>query len=392
MRFVLAVALCILTFGPAEAGDTKPAKLPFKVVLVVDPRIPSVSTTVVEEALRIAANWIEVWYQKRIRFAIDRTESIDSYITGSFRRLPVPESWKQYSYSLDGTDTVDRFILQQTSVLRQQSIPELKSYVPDAVKPLITTPEDAAKNLLHFYDAKFRLWKSLRTPAGVPYFDTSLPQKHSYWYWERIFESFTPEQVKDHLLITNVPLLDDALADAPPHSLLRGGLLNGMAEEECPQAIISTFPTFTDIPAISDLRDTSVFSANDRVLALAHIIAHEFGTHVVQGYKDVYDHDACLAVPASGLNYVAMLKRLKSGAPCKLDHPKFNRQTNMADRYESLARRYLDIKDYKSARDDAQIALDIDPSRTILKLMVKDLDSKLKSKTKTKSKPKSKAK
>jgi hypothetical protein len=144
--------------------------------------------------------------------------------------------------------------------------------------------------------------------------------------------------------------LDDALSDAPPHSLLRGGLLNGMAEEESPQAIISTFPILTDVSSLSDLRDTTEFSPKDRVLALAHIIAHEFGAHVIQGYRDVYDHDACLAVPTSGLAYVSTLRRLLAGPPCKREHPLIDRRTCLVDRHESMAHRFIEIKDYAAAK------------------------------------------
>lgn len=375
MRFAIVCLFCLCAPVASLAADTAP-KQSFRVVLVVDPRLPQAPRSVVDEALKIASNWIEYWYKKRVRFSITRTENIDSYMASHFQKLPVPGKWLRYPYALDGSDTVARFVTLQTSALQGQSIPVLKSYVPDSVKALITTPEDAAKNLLNLYDQKLRIWRGLRTPNRVAYFDAAFPRKHSYWYWERLFESVQPDQVADHLIVTNVMLLDDALSDAPPHSLLRGGLLNGMAEEESIQAVVSTFPILTDVPAVSDLRDTAGFSSKDRVLALAHIIAHEFGAHVIQGYKDVYDHQACLAVPTSGLAYTSTLNRLFSGSPCALKHPMIDRKTNLTNRYESMAHRYLEIKDYVAARDMVEKAIRLEPKRPLLNLMLRQLKSK----------------
>ncbi|OGH55797.1 MAG: hypothetical protein A3G34_00040 [Candidatus Lindowbacteria bacterium RIFCSPLOWO2_12_FULL_62_27] len=347
-------------------------------MLVVDPRLPSAPKAVVSEALQTASKWIETWYRKRVRFRIDRTESVDSYLAEPLRKLPVLNEWRRFSYSLDGTDTVMRFLSQQSDVLRALPIDALRSYVPASIRSRITTPEQAALNLLLIYDEKYRLWKSLRTPAGMPFFDTALPMKHSYWHWERVFETVWPDSVTDHLIVTNVMLLDDALSDAPPHSLLRGGLLNGFSEEECPQAIVSTFPIFTDFPAISDLRDSGEFTKKDRLLALSHIIAHEFGAHVVEGLRDVYDHEACLAVPTSGLAYQTTIRRLFQGKPCRRGHPKINRAVNLANRYENLARRYLEIKEYGKAKAAVERAIAIDPKRPLVKLMLRQIEKKLK--------------
>ncbi len=381
MRIALMLIFGLLPGSLGFAAEPKavPAQPPVRVVLAVDPRLPSVPQPVIEEALRIASNWIEVWYQKRVHFKIDRTVPVNSYQSSYFKKLPILEQWKKYPYALDGSDTVARFLLQQTEVLRTQSMPVLKSYVPDSLKSRITSPEDAAKNLLEVYDQKVKLWKSLRTSKGIPFFDTSYPQKHSYWYWERAMQSVWPDKVTDYLIITNVMLLDDSISDAPPHSLLRGGLLNGMALEESPQTLVSTFAIFTDIPAVSDLRDTTELSAKDRVLALAHIIAHEFGTHVLQGYKDVYDHTACLAVPTSGLAYSSTLQRLlHQGSPCKLAHPLLDRRKTLTDRYENLAHRYLAVKNYSKAREAVARALALEPTRPLLKLMLRQLDAKKK--------------
>lgn len=378
-RVVLGLIFGWILASPVFASDTKMPTPSVRVVLAVDPRLPSVPQPVIEEALRIASNWIEVWYQKRVHFKITRTVPVHSYQASYFKKLPILEPWKKYPYALDGTDTVSRFIPQQTEILRSQSIPALRAYVPESLKSRITSPEEAAKNLLDVYDQKIRLWKSLRTTKGVPFFDTAYPEQHSYWYWERALQSVWPAKVTDHLIITNVMLLDDSISDAPPHSLLRGGLLNGMALEESPQAIVSTFAIFTDLPAVSDLRDTAELSAKERVLALAHIIAHEFGTHVVQGYKDVYDHTACLAVPTSGLAYSSTLQKLlHQGNPCRLTHPLLDRRKTLTDRYENLAHRYLAVKNYSKARDAVARAIELEPNRPLLKLMLRQLDAKKK--------------
>lgn len=370
---------CVAQTAPAKAAskasDTKVSK-PFRVVLANDPRLPAVTKETVKEALKIASNWIEVWYRKRIRFEIVQNVDVDSYMAAYFKRLPIPRDWMRYPYGLDGSDSFMRFFRSQADILRKQSLPVLQSYVPESVRPLITTPEDAAYNILALYDAKLRVWKSLRTPAGVPFFDTSFPIRHSYWYWQEAFESVWPDSVTDHLIVTNVMLLDDALGDAPPHSLLRGGVLNGMAEEECPQAVVTTFPILTDIPAVSDLRDTSEFTPKDRVLALAHIIGHEFGAHVIQGYSDVYDHRACLAVPTSGLSYTKTIRNLFDGEPCKLDHPMLDRRARLADRYDAIGRRYLEVKDYASARRAYRRALELDPNRPLIKRILNQLEQK----------------
>lgn len=379
MRKVLVILLGLaIPFG-AHAADTKAAapKKAFRVVIAVDPRLPVMPRAVVDESLQIASKWIEIWYKKRVRFEVVRTENVNFYMTETFRKLPLPEKWLRFPYALDGTDTTARFVSLQKSVLQGESLPALRSYVPSSIRPKITSVDAAAVNLLNIYDEKLKIWKSLRTPAGVAYFDTTYPRKHSFWYWERLFESHWPDQVRDHLVITNVMLLDDSLSDAPPHSLIRGGLLNGMSEEECPQAIVSTFPILTDVPALSDLRDTAEFSSKDRVLALAHIIAHEFGTHIIQGYKDVYDHDACLAVPTSGLAYTSTLRRLFKGPPCAKVHPFFDRRKKLTDRYENLAHRYLEVKDYALAKKAVEEAIALEPNRPLLKLMLRQLSQKI---------------
>ncbi len=384
--FFLAMGILIALAGNSSA-DTRPVPAstpprdtrvlkPFRVVIANDPRLPSVSKETIRQALDIATNWIEVWYRKRIRFEIDRTVAVDSYLAGYFNRLPIPAQWNEYPYALDGTDTVLRFYRSQSEIIRDQSLDALRAYVPPAVRPLITTYEEAAYNMLMLYDAKVRLWKKIRTPGGVPFFNTSFPIQHSYWHWDRAFESVWPDSVTDNLIVTNVLLIDDSLSDAPPHSLIRGGLLNGFADEECAQAVVSTFPVFTDIPAVSELRDTSELTPQARVLALAHIIAHEVGTHVIQGYKDIYDHRACLAVPTSGLAYAQTLTRLFDGKPCALDHPKLDRRGFLADRYDNLAHRYIEIKNYALAKEALRRVIQLDPKRPLVKTLLRQIEKK----------------
>jgi len=372
--WILGFVVCVSHFAEAASADTHPASSQaVRVVLASDARLPRVSDTVIKEALDIAANWIEVWYKKRIRFQIVGDTPIDDYHRSHFVRTPIPDKWRPYAYALDGTDTVLRFLPQQANVLKSQSLAALKEYVPVSLRTLVTTPDEAARNFLLLYDRQLSVWKSLRTAGGAAYFDTRYPQKHSYWHWERAFESILPDQVTDHLIITNVMILDDALNDAPPHSLIRGGILNGMAEEESPQAVVSTFPIFTDVPALDHLRDTDRPSPKERLLALAHIIGHEFGAHVIQGYRDVYDHAACLSVPTSGLAYASTLRRLFSGPPCALPHPLLDRRTLLADRYESLTYRYLEAKQYAEARETVRRALELDPNRPLLKMVQRQI-------------------
>ncbi|MBI4180118.1 hypothetical protein HY522_11925 [bacterium] len=377
MRIGLVILLSCLTASSAIAADTTPPKPAFKVVLAVDPRLPSMSQKDVEQALKLAANWIEVWYRKRVRFQVDRTEHIDSYMSAVFEKLPIPGDWLKYPYALDGSDQVARFHGQQVAALKERSLDAIRGYVPDDIKPLITSPELAAANLLKIYDDRLKIWRTIRSPKGLPYFDTGFPAKHSYWHWERLFDSYWPEDITDHIIVTNVMLIDDALGDAPPHSLVRGGLLNGLAQEESPQVVVSTFPLITDAPAVSDLRDTTALSSRDRIRALAHIIAHEFGAHVIQGYFDVYDHTACVAVPTPGLAYAATLRNLFSGPPCKLAHPPLDRKKSLTDRYENLAHRYLAVKDYANAKKAVDRAISLEPGRPLLKMMRRQLSKKL---------------
>lgn len=368
--------VCFLIFSGthprAEARDTRPVRV-YTVVQAVDERLPTIPRALLRDSLRTAEEWLDRWYGLKVKFRIDRTVPVEDYMRGHLARVPVPVDWKKYPYALDGSDSASRFLAQQITVLQGLSMDSIRSYVPDDVKPLITSTSEAAENLLRLYETKLERWRRLSTPRGVKYFDTAFPQKHSYWWWERVFESQWPDSIANPVIVTNGLLLDDALGDAPPHSLIRGGLLNGFSEEESPQVIVSAFPILTDITEVADLRDTAIPSRKTRVQALAHIIAHELGTHAIQGYKDVYDHTACLAVPTSGLAYEATLRNLFSSPPCRREHPRLNRRACLADRYQNMAFRFLDMHDTGAALQAVQKALEVDSSRVVLKMMMKQL-------------------
>ena len=372
MLLIASIFLC--SCGQALPSTiVSPHAVTYNVVLANDPRLPAVPRETIDRALCVASDWIDTWYQKRVRFEIVREEPVDSYMLAQFEKLPFPADWSNAAYNFAADDHASRFLSDQIKLLKNESIAVLRAYVPEDVKPLLKSPGETAKNLLRQYEKKIAVWREIRLPTGEFLIDGDFPEKFSFWHWNRAAETVWPDQITDHVVVTNELLLEDELSSAPPHALVRGGLLNGMEQAESPQSVVSTFLIYTDIPEIARLRDGPL-SENEKLQALAAVVAHEVGTHFLQGYKDVYDHDACLAYPVSGLEYKERLRRLFSGPPCRRDHPMLDRKKYLVDRYQNMSVCFLAAEKWPEARKALKLGLGIDPSRKDMQYNLRELD------------------
>ena len=378
-KILITITIVIITLiscgkpHEAPAGETTT----YSVVLVNDPRLPSVSEDKIKLALELASQWIEKWYGKKTVFRIARHDDIDLYINAHLQDPPLPQEWLGIPYALDGTDNIERFISHQEKNLQKLPMEDFMAYTSDSLKHQLEKKENRALILLRLYEEKIRKWRELKSDHGIPYLDAGEPRKHSLWYWHRVFKGMWPEAVKDNLILTNVMLIDDALQDLPPHTLITGGLANGLAIEEMPQSVISTFLIFSGDPEIDKMRVTRL-SDDDQILSLARVIAHEFGAHIIQGWWDAYNHTGCLAEPTPGLEYKKALSRLFDNPVCKLEHRPLNPNETMAGRYEEIFARYVAVEKYNLAKKALRRVKDIDPHRPDLKENLETLEEYIK--------------
>ncbi len=291
---------------------------------------------VIASSVALAESLIERWYGRRVHFAIGATQDVDSYQSRLMGRGKIPPYWLNFRYAFGQNDSVARF-LAQISVgpeMERFATSAVRGGLPSEYQARLGNPRENAGLIFRIYAEKLAALEGLEL-GGRPLLDPTHWQRNSYGYWESALSMIEPEDVRDHLLITNTPLIDDNLRTAPVHSLVRGGLLNGFALPSFSQVIVSTFPLFSEEPLVASLRDGAL-TDSERIQALAQVIAHEVGTHVLMQWKDVYDHAGCLAEPVRGLEYRRSIARLKAPR-CVGVHGSLDMKDDLGDRYAILA-------------------------------------------------------
>ena len=121
LRFLSLIVIVLISCGKPKGPAPTPVTV-YNVVLANDPRLPAVSEDKIKEALKIASEWIEKWYQKRIRFEISGREEIDTYVISHLENPPLPPEWLEIPYALGGSDNVERFVSEQKKNISKYSI------------------------------------------------------------------------------------------------------------------------------------------------------------------------------------------------------------------------------------------------------------------------------
>lgn len=360
-RWILSLTL-LLFVGPVGCGKApieQSAAIPaaqisaqvveprtLGVVLAYDDRYPEADDTFVMSALELAQQWIQEYHDTSVKFEIVRRTPIDQYQAEQLQGMTIPEEWWGFWYGF-GNDNVDRF---RAGFLAKApsgnwSPSELEALLPDAK---ISSTDHRANVDAVLAEARTHLesLESIQLVDGMGLVDPENAARNSFSAWLCVLRAVRLGQVRDHLVITNTFLFDDAYADGTPHSLIRGGVLNGFCLPDGNQSVVTYFPLITSLKEIAAIRGE--LTDSDKVRALAHIIAHEVGTHGIQLWNDVYDHEGCLARPTRGLNYLETLAQLEK-EKCTAPHETLDILSEIGRRYGVMASMKHTANDFDGA-------------------------------------------
>lgn len=336
---LLVVAACGRPAGvssEAAPPPDHPAPL-MRVALVNDTRLPAFTRDSATQALDRAANLIDRCYGVKPRFEIVCEDTLDSFLASI--RQPLPEHWQQGLHRYGVGESLTHFSEAQI----HHAAVHQNLYTPATLRRLLGPDsaligEDTASNiraLLKFGERRIEALESIRCRDGLPLF-AGRSEAYSLWYWEAYLRAIDPESVAIELILMNAPLFEQDYREAPPHTVIRGGLVCGLSEPEARQAIVSTFALWCADTNLQRWRDAEL-SENERLQALAQIIAHEVGAHGIRNYDDTYDHPGCLANPCQEFDFKLMMAQLEFAPPCTREHVMLDTVAMLVDRYGRVA-------------------------------------------------------
>lgn len=326
--------------SPPPAPPAKPKPITLNVVTAWDPGMTIPDDAMVDSALRMAERMIDEHYQIPVRFVRTRTVTPESYLAEKFEGFGVPDEWTDSLYCYwPGADDISRFLDRDpddrdSAKFERFALADLMS--SPLMRYEFTSSRRINRRILirEFHDKIMEL---------LPFLLPSKAQQNNSWFyysrtlllWDMSLELIIPESITENLVLVNLPLIDNNLNHAVPHTLIRGGLTNGISRVEAPQAIVSVFPIMCDSQPLTQWRDAQL-TGEEKVASIAHIIAHEFGSHGLMHFHDVYNHKGCLAVPTKGLAFRGRITDVIGQRPCDKAHPVYDTAPFLAWRYQTL--------------------------------------------------------
>jgi hypothetical protein len=152
----------------------------------------------------------------------------------------------------------------------------------------------AARALLDTYGRRLGKLKSLRKDDGTPRLDAATFDRASLSRWDIYLASSGPKAEYD-LILSNGLLIEDSATLASFHTLATG-TANGSAYPVANSCVVAYFPLLSDDPDVRADR-LGRLAADERLSAIAYVVAHEVGTHLIKVQRDDYSRGAGLARP-----------------------------------------------------------------------------------------------
>ncbi|HPB81766.1 MAG TPA: hypothetical protein PK200_06980 [Spirochaetota bacterium] len=290
-----------------------------RIIRILDPRLPRLSDSEFNDMLRHLQAYIKEYLGYDARFT--RVPDIDLL---RFRQdmafIENLDDMKVLKQGLlDITTDTDRRRLRDyiRTLVHRTDKKILASYVPDYAT--YKNPKRLAEHLYTRYVAKLQAIQEIRTADGTALHSSAYKDTLTYPFWEMALRHLQ----KADFVFTNT-IMADAETDIPIYVVLRYGITTGMVTGNNHNSfkgagIMFTFPFLSqDKFFVKERKEQIPGAEKARVIALYS--THEFG-HLLNHFKDYYDHRNCIMVPANDLNYYRWYRERREGR-CTLTHEK----------------------------------------------------------------------
>ncbi len=325
LRPILALMLaasCSTLGGTALRDLPVDREYPIVIRHVVDPRLPALSESEFQDMLDRCKNYIYEYLGYRVSFYVQGNQTALSFRDEmkKLNELPMMNELKKSLLNIDSENDRGRLKQYIDELVASAAETTLRRHVPDFER--FGDRSEISSFIYREYIEKLKKIQKIRTSDGTalaaaPY-DTTL----TYPFWDMALRHLEGA----HFIFTNT-IMADMEVDIPIYVALRYGITTGMVEENIHNAYRAAGVIFT-YPFLS--RDGFFVSARGEEIpqelvtdVIALYATHEFG-HFLNHYRDYYDHDNCIMVPAHDLDYYRWY-RDKKEKKCALEHEKLKR-------------------------------------------------------------------
>jgi hypothetical protein len=315
---LLALSVPGLHRAAATAQEAEEDVFRIDVRIVVDDRFPPLKNAAIDQILDEASTLMKQAFLRDVEFVVHESVAVDAYLRPLREKhgdllidcravFDPTQPWDPENYLDAVAQTAKQLSALESSAER----------FPDIPKDAWETYDTFSAALLERYHRVYQSLVPLLAGADGQLDATDLDRS----FYSRIYSPICMSEIPDswELVLYNGLLIDDALSSAPPHTLVRGGIMNGVTNPTLRSAWVACYQVFSPDDVLSSMRDRQL-SEQEQIRALAAVIAHEVGAHGIELFDDNYVHAGCLASPPAGLNYGAYLDSLASVEPCKRDH------------------------------------------------------------------------
>jgi hypothetical protein len=281
-----------------ELPATRPVEVP--VVHITSDRFPVLSDQDVAKVLEIAGTMIKTGFGREVRFvgAPTTRKSADDFFADLHRRIDpmTPQSEELFDPFKDDLQSLYPSCLRAVHAVGD--LKQVSKMLGHRDDPFTDEPS-AARALMAAYGGRLSKLKALRATDGSPRINPATCDRASLSYWE-IYLCFGGAKDEMDVNLYNGLLIEDSRVTAGCHSLAMV-TVNGMAYPVANNAVVGYFPLMSDDP---DIRSDHLgkLTPDQRLTAIAFVIAHEVGAHLIMKRMDDYVPSAGLTRPLLALD------------------------------------------------------------------------------------------
>jgi hypothetical protein len=296
MRNVRVCLRIIVLLVLSQAAVAAP--LDVQVTILHEDRLPSLSRAQVDEVLRIAQQMLLRGCEQEVRFRIEQEQPLRQFLDGERRRI-APFVVRKDSYiDIFRIDAAELEALALKGCAQYGTVEQVRNVFPTADRAEITSHADAARRLVRKYEGRISDIKRLKDVAGKALITAEDWHDFSLAHWETYFAS-RPWGGTPRLYLANTILVDNLRAVAP-HSMITG-IANGVAYPAVNAAIVAYHPILSGDESIGTHRFGRL-AEDERLAAIAYVVAHEIGAHLIRHERDDYRDGAGLARPIAAIS------------------------------------------------------------------------------------------
>lgn len=289
------------------------------VTLINDKNFPELSSDELEKIFKRSEDLIEKGFGQKLNFKVVKTIKLEDFFSENQTRFGNYVIPPEHYLSFDKEDDLERF--DQVILRNTKSYGDLVSLntLLSVEDKKVSSFSEGSHFLKLIFKRKLSEIMAIKNELGQNMIQEDW-EKFSLIHWLNMIRS-QPISEEVELLLANTFVVDNEMYGASPHTLIRGGICNGVAQMERNAAVIWYNQILSDEDFFVKSRGGEL-SLSEKHESIAFVIGHEIGAHIVMNYNDNYTHDNCFAVPPKGMDYKNSIKSLNDLKQCREEHIK----------------------------------------------------------------------